>query len=438
MASALLQSLLDEDVLRAAEAGVPALAAAARRASAQDLLRDGLPRARDEAWKYTSLRALEQRRYTNGDVDAATRAVDAGAFKLPGIDGARLVFVNGAFRADLSTPPALDGLVVTSFAEDVAVSLPLERARDADSAESRSEGFVRLNAALAGAGPVLRVAAGVHIEAPVHLVFAGAAAAADVAWQLRVLVEIGARASLRLIEHHVAASTNAHLGNLVAHYVLAAGARLDLVQIQDAAAAATLIRRNDFRIDREATLSMHTIEAGAQTMRHDLCVDLEGCGARFVSRGVFALRSRQHADTHLVVTHAARDTASDIAWRGVADERARGVFHGAITVAEGADGADAQLSNKNLLLSPQAEIDTQPVLEIYADEVKAAHGATVGQLDERALFYLRSRGIPLDTARRVLVGAFCNAMFDDMAPASLRVHMEMLLATRLPQAGDAA
>ena len=237
MASALLESLLDEDALRAAEAGVPAAAAAARHASAHALLRDGLPRARDEAWKYTSLRALEQRRYTNGDVDAATRAVDAGAFKLPGIDGARLVFVNGAFRADLSTLPALDGLVATSFADEVAASMTLAPDCDADSADSRAEAFVRLNVALAGPGLVLRVAAGVHINAPVHLVFAGAAADGDVAWQLRALVDLGEGASLRLIEHHVAASANAHLGNVVAHYALAAGARLDLVQIQDAAAA---------------------------------------------------------------------------------------------------------------------------------------------------------------------------------------------------------
>jgi Fe-S cluster assembly protein SufD len=433
MASALLQSLLDEDALRAVEADVSDV----RRTSAQALLRDGLPRARDEAWKYTALRALEQRRYANGDLDAATRAVEARAFGLPGIGGPRLVFVNGVFRADLSALPTHDGLVV-SFADDAAPVLTPARDREADSAAARADAFVRLNTALADTGPVLRVAAGVRIDEPLHLVFAGAAAGGDVAWQLRARVELGEGASLRLIEHHVAASANAHLGNLVAHYALAAGARLDLLQLQDAAPASTLIRRNEFRVDRDATLCLHTLEAGAQTMRHDLDVDLAGRGARFVSRGVFALRGRQHADTHLVVTHTARDTASDIAWRGVADERARGVFHGAITVAQGADGADAQLSNKNLLLSPQAEIDTQPVLEIYADEVKAAHGATVGQLDERALFYLRSRGIPLDTARRVLVGAFCNAMFADLAPAPLRAHLETLLAARLPQAGAAA
>jgi Fe-S cluster assembly protein SufD len=151
---------------------------------------------------------------------------------------------------------------------------------------------------------------------------------------------------------------------------------------------------------------------------------------------VFALRGRQHADTHLEVRHDARDTVSDVLWRGVADQRARGVFHGAITVAAGADGADANLSNKNLLLSPHAEIDTQPVLEIYADEVKAAHGATVGQLDERAMFYLRSRGIPPETARQLLIAAFCGAALREMPFAGLREHLDAMLASRLPRIGD--
>ncbi len=169
---------------------------------------------------------------------------------------------------------------------------------------------------------------------------------------------------------------------------------------------------------------------GGRLQRHDVGVDLVGHHARYESRGVFALRARQHVDTHLDVRHSARDTASDIVWRGVADERSRGIFYGAITVAEGADGADARLSNKNLLLSPTAEIDTQPALEIYADEVKAAHGATVGQIDERSLFYLRSRGIPADEARRMLVGAFSAVALDRVEESWLRERLAMLLAPR--------
>jgi Fe-S cluster assembly protein SufD len=396
MASALLESLIGE-----AAPGVPA----ARREAASALLRDGLPGARDEAWKYTSLRALEQRRYVDGDCGAALRTIDFDAIRLPGDSAARLVFVNGVYRADLSSAQECEGLEVGRLGgrpEDLAVAL-----RERESIPI-ADGFVRLNNVLAQDGPLLRVAAGAIIEAPVHLVFVGGAAEDDIAWQLRALIELGQRATLRVIEHHVGASTNAHLGNLVARYTLAAGSRLDLLQVQDAAETITLIRRSEFRLESDAVLSMHTIEAGAQLMRHDLVVDLAGRGARFASRGVFALRGRQHADTHMVVTHNARDTACDIVWRGVADQRARGVFHGAITVAEGADGADARLSNKNLLLSPHAEIDTQPVLEIYADEVKAAHGATVGQLDANALFYLRSRGLPEAQAQQLLTAAFCR------------------------------
>jgi Fe-S cluster assembly protein SufD len=425
MAGVLLDSLLGDRV---------ADASAVRREAARALLLDGLPGARDEAWKYTSLRALEQRRYRDGDAAAAARAVDAGLFAWPEIDGPRLVFVNGVLRQDLSAAIDCAGLVI-DWADAAS---PAFAPRDDARGDTRADAFVRLNTALAGDGLRLRVRDGARIAAPLHLVFVGAAADADIAWQVRASIGIGAGAALRIVEHHVGASPNAHLGNLVMDYALASGARLELLQIQDAADAAILIRRNTFRLDGDAVLSAHTIEAGAQTMRHDFRVALAGRGARFDSRGVFALRGRQHADTHLVVGHEARDTTSDIVWRGVADQRARGVFHGAITVAAGADGADARLGNKNLLLSPQAEIDTQPVLEIHADEVKAAHGATVGQLDESALFYLRSRGIPPDAARRMLVGAFCDTALSALEPSALRDRVAALLASRLPLAEGAS
>jgi Fe-S cluster assembly protein SufD len=137
-------------------------------------------------------------------------------------------------------------------------------------------------------------------------------------------------------------------------------------------------------------------------------------------------------DTQLAIHHRARDTLSSSTWRGVAGGRGRGVFRGAIVVAAGADGSDATLSNKNLLLSPQAEIDTKPELEIYADEVKAAHGATVGQLDERALFYLRSRGIPGEQARSLLTAAFARVPFESLPHEALRTHVEQLLLAQLP------
>ncbi len=424
MASALLESLLADTT--AADAPVAWLADA-RRDALSRLRRDGLSGARGEAWKYTSLRALEQRRLRAGDADAAAHAVETAALALPGIEGPCLVFVNGVFRADLSRLPAAAGVSIGTLAAPPRGFVPVFDAHAPDAA------FERLNTALVADGPVVEIAAGIDAAEPLHLVYVGSAARTDVAWQLLAQLRIGAAASVRVIEHHVGASPNAHLGNLVTHCVLGERARLDLVQVQNAAPSADLMRSERFRLDREAVLSMHTVEAGARLTRHDLRVDLAGAAARFESRGVFALRGRQHADTRMNVGHNARDSVSDIVWRGVADERARGVFHGAITIAAGADGSDARLGNKNLLLSAQAEIDTQPVLEIHAEDVKAAHGATVGQLDERALFYLRSRGIAADAARRLLVGAFCRSVLAGISPDALRAHVEALLDTRLPQ-----
>lgn len=441
MASALLESLLDREALdRASQTREPEWLAAARRTAAESLVREGLPGSRSEAWKYTSLRALEQRKPAVGDAEAVTRAVDAALFDLPGIDGPRLVFVNGELRKDLSRFVEESGLSISTLSSADPDQLESWRAPLARERAGDASAFARLNTALATDGPIVRVAPHAHVKKPVHLVFIGAAGESEIAWHARALIAIGAGASLRVIEHHVGVAASgaspgaSQIGNLFANHVLDRGARLDLVQIQDAASAATLFRRSECALSEDATLATHTLEIGAQLTRHDIDVDLGGDGARFVSRGVFVLRGRQHVDTHMDVRHIARNTTSDILWRGVADERARGVFHGAIMVAAGADGADANLSNKNLLLSPNAEIDTQPVLEIHADEVKAAHGATVGQLDEQAMFYLRSRGLSPDAARHLLIAAFCSAALSDVQPVTLRERLAAMLISRLPRA----
>lgn len=429
MGVALLDDLLNGAIADDAE---PAWLVEARRESATDLVRDGLPTARNEAWKYTPLRALGQRRFVRGDADAAGRNVDPRLFELPGISGPRIVFVNGAFRADLSRLSTIADLTLQSLAEVLRDDPDSLRAFLGRRYTESAHAFARLNGALAVDGPVIRVAPGARIVTPIHVVLVGAAADAAIAWQLRAIVEVGARASVRVIEHHVGTDGIAHLGNVVAHYSVAADARLDLVQVQDSPETASLIRRSDIAVGADAAASVRSLELGAGLMRHDLGVELAGDRARFVSRGVFALRGRQHADTRMDVRHVARDTTSDIVWRGVADQRSRGVFHGGITILAGADGSDAQLNNKNLLLSAQAEIDTQPVLEIHADEVKASHGATVGQLDERALFYLRTRGIGADEARALLTLAFCRVALDSLDDVMLREHLDRLLLSHLP------
>jgi Fe-S cluster assembly protein SufD len=180
-----------------------------------------------------------------------------------------------------------------------------------------------------------------------------------------------------------------------------------------------VIARSQIRLAQGAGYRRIDLELGAALSRHELQVALAGEGASLHANGVLLATRRRHLDTRIEIEHVSRDTSSDLRWRGLGADRGRAVFHGGITIQAGADGSAAMLSNKNLLLSEGAEVDTQPVLEIHADEVKAAHGATVGQLDANALFYLRSRGLPIEQARALLTAAFCREVLSDMDDASL-------------------
>jgi Fe-S cluster assembly protein SufD len=265
-------------------------------------------------------------------------------------------------------------------------------------------------------------------------VFVGAPAP-DAAWHLRHLVELRRDASATVVEHHLAAGEHAHLGNGIAHVHLAAGAHLRHVRVQDDASRATLFARTDAVLAREARYERVDLELGAALSRHELNVRLEGDGARLRADGVLLADGRRHVDTRLGIEHLARDTGCTLTWRGLAGQRGKSVFHGGITIAAGADGSEATLSNKNLLLSSDAEIDTQPVLEIHADEVQAAHGATVGQLDPTALFYLRSRGLTEGDARCLLTGAFCREVVATIDDATTRTLCDAALDRALARVG---
>lgn len=408
---------------------------AARRENLDAFAASGLPDTRVEAWKYTALRALGQRRFAAIDIGLAVAAVDAEDLLLPGVDGARLVFVNGVFHAGLSRVEDMpEGLTLQPLSQALAGDTEPLRFSLSRYYREPGDAFARINAASAQDGVVLRVAAHAKIARPVQLVFVAAAAEADLAWHVRNVIELGEGAELHLVEQHLARGKPNQLATLVSDIELREGARLQYTVLQDTAPGTYLIRRSNVRLQAQAQATLHVLELGGALARHDLQAELIGDGAQLRTRGVFMPHGRQHIDTQLAIRHQALNTTSDSTWRGVANDRARGVFRGAILVAPGADGADANLSNKNLLLSPGAEIDTKPELEIYADEVKAAHGATVGQLDERALFYLRSRGIPLAEARALLTAAFCRAVLGDLPNDALREYLSTLLLAQLPDA----
>lgn len=405
---------------------------ATRRSVLDDALRDGLPGARSEAWKYTSLRALEQSSFT-----AVDSVPETGIEAVAHIPAPRLVFVNGRHVPALSALATLpEGVSLQLLSE--AVSAGGEAARFlARRFERSDEVFARLNAALASEGVLLRAEAGATSAQPLHLVFIGAEDGADRAWHLRNLIELRAGAQLAIVEHHIAFGPHAHFSNALSHVHLAEGASLTHSRVQDDSERATALLRTDAVLGRDAEYRRVDLELGAALSRHELNVRLEGDSARLVANGVLLAGGRRHVDTRLGIEHIARDTSCELTWRGLGTGRGRAVFHGGILIREGADGSDAMLSNKNLLLSEDAEIDTQPVLEIHADEVKAAHGATVGRLDANALFYLRSRGLPEELAQQLLTAAFCREPLSLVADAETGTMLAAQLDKALATAGVA-
>jgi len=413
-----------------------------RRQALDALLADGLPGPREEAWKYTPLRTLERRAFA--PADPAPPAFDAAL--LDAIPAPRLVFANGRFVAahsDLSVLP--DGVAVEPLSQTLARGEP----RDVDFILRRYDGradvFARANAALADEGVVVRVESGARVATPLHLVFVGVPQESDCAWHLRHFVDLREDARLDLVEHQLAAGDHAHLTNDVLHLHAGQRAVVRHARIQADAVRATRFARTDAVLARGSRYQRIDLELGAALSRHELNVRLEGDGAKLVANGVLLGDGRRHVDTRLGIEHVARDTSSELLWRGIADGRSRVVFHGGIDIRPGADGTDAALSNKNLLLSADAEIDTQPVLVIDADEVKAAHGATVGQLDANALFYLRSRGLPEAQAQRLLTVAFCREPLFALADEGGDDGLRQFLLSRLDAAlaaslgtGDAA
>lgn len=388
-----------------------------RREALDAALRDGLPGPRSEAWKYTPLRALDRRAFVSAS--AAVTDTVALAAALGTVSAPRLVFIDGRFdpaHSDVSGLPA--GIEAVPLSEVLRQDEP----RDANFLARRYTGadevFAVINAALAEEGAVVRVDhAGVATM--LHLVFVASGVSPETAVNLRHFIDLRNDAVLNLVEHHIALGEHRGLANHVSHVHLGQRARLTHVRIQAEAEGASAFARCDAVLAREADYRRTDLELGAALSRHELNVRLEGEGATLTANGVLFADGKRHLDTRLGIEHIARDTACDLLWRGLGAGRGRAVFHGGIVIREGADGANANLSNKNLLLSAQAEIDTQPVLVIHADEVQAAHGATVGQLDPTALFYLRSRGLPEADARALLTTAFCREVLAGIADAAL-------------------
>ncbi len=372
----------------------------------------GLPTRKVEDWKYTDLGALSAAPYAaaggpRGDVAPGTP------------HACRAVFVNGRLdpgRSSFGGLPA--GVEVVPLSRALAEGNDDVRQHLGRIAALGRKHFVALNTAWLADGLVVRVADGTVVEEPLEIVLAGAPGGIRSAWHPRNLVLMGRDASLTLVERH--GGDGDYLANLVEEIALGPGARLDHYRLQDDGPEAVAIATTEVEVAGGARYESFVLSTGAAVARNQIAVTLKDRGASTRLDGVYLGRRRQQLDNATLIDHAAPGCTSSEAYRGVLDDRAKGVFLGRIVVRKHAALSDSHQSNRALLLSGRAEVDARPELEIYADDVTCGHGATVGELDPDALFYLRSRGIALEGARSLLVEAFVADALGSIASCAVR------------------
>jgi len=407
-----------------------------RRARAAERFAEiGFPSRRDEAWTFTDPRPLTRavlapapKRANGVDKTALSRFLPAG------VEAHLVVFVDGHFRADLSALDDLpEGVRLGGLAATLTVAPDcMKRVLDHD-ADAADSGPVALNAALAADGAVLRIADGVALARPIAFLYL--ASGAPAAMHLRNVVVAGAGARASLIEVYGALGDAAYWTNAVTDLQVADGASIAHLRIQGEAPAAFHLAATRARLGMKGAYRRFALTLGGRLARDEVSARIEGEDGDCRLDGLYLGRDRQHLDTTTVIDHLAPGGASGEHYKGVVDDRARGVFQGRIVVHPDAQGTDAHQLAKALLLSETAEIDAKPELEINADDVKCSHGAAAGEIDADALFYLRARGIDAERARHMLIGAFADEVIERVAEPALRAHVHDLAASWLASAG---
>lgn len=436
--SADLQSWTDTYGSRVANlpgAGVPWLTTL-RQQAMDRFVSEGWPTTRMEAWRHTSLAGLANETFEDGqtvDVGEQVRSLrqnEAGHW---------LVFVDGRFDpalSDVGTLPA--GVVAQPLSEALAHDADEVQAIFGEAEQGAST--EALNLALASDGALVRLARGVVLDQPVHLVFVAASARA--ASFMRNLVIADAASQATIVEHFVGADQAANFTNTVTRLSIAQDARITHLKLQQESTQAYHLGTIDVAQSQGSYFASHSMSLGARLSRHGIATRFDGQRCETLFNGLYYVDGRRHVDHHTVIGHAQPRCVSHEYYRGIMADTSRGVFSGRILVSKGADGTDAIQRNDSLLLSRLAKSDSRPELEIYADDVKCAHGATVGQIDKDALFYLRSRGLDEVHARDVLTYAFAATSVLRIEAEPLRKRVEQAIRTLLPggitRVGEAA
>lgn len=394
----------------------------------------GFPTIKDEAWRFTNVSAISRESFSvpvAGSIELGTD--DLGPFLLSAVS-CRLVFVNGRFEPALS-----DTLTLPSGVQ--ARSLAAQIARNTEDLEPslgryldlQGDPFSSLNTAFLEDGAYIHIAQNTETAAPIHLLFLYAGAATPSMAHPRNLIIAEPHAHACILEEHISLDDGKFFANSATELIVAENAKIAHHVIERENRGSFHISNLRVQQDRNSRASLHSVLLGGALVRNNVHPVLAGEGGECLINGIFIGDATQHLDNYMLVEHAAPHCASHQFYNGILSGSAHGVFHGRIIVHKAAQKTDAKQTNRNLLLSDDAQIDTKPQLEIYADDVKCTHGATIGQIDENALYYLRSRGIDEASARDLLLLAFAGECLGRIQSVSVREHIERIVHQSLPE-----
>jgi len=400
----------------------------------QNFERLGFPTTRDEEWKYTDITPVANL-VTTPIFDAEfedSEPAGIEAFLLKDAECSQLVFINGRYSPRYSSVKFVpQGATIGSLAEAITNESEIVQEHLTRYANAETDVFTALNTAFFDDGAFIHIPNETVVEASIHLLFVATSGEAATVSHMRNLIVAGANCQVKIVESYVCPGDDVYFTNSVTEVVAGAGADIDHYKVQLESRHAFHIGTMQIQANTNTKFSSHSFAFGGRIARNNAGAVMGGQGVECILNGLYLTNGEQVIDNHTVMDHAQPNCASHELYAGILNGKSRGVFNGKIFVRPDAQKTDAKQSNRSLLLSREAEIDTKPELEIYADDVKCTHGATIGELDEDALFYLQARGIPKHEARDMLVHAFANDVLERVKVEALRRQLEEELLVRL-------
>ena len=415
----------------------PAWLSKIRKAAFDQFADLGFPTTHNEEWKYTSVTPLSRIPFRPAADYLAPKGARQSSELLQSnpADSIALYFYAGQFVEEFTPASNLrQGVKVTSLAKAIASGSPLLEKHFARYAESAKQPFVALNTAFAEDGALVEISPDVALTQPIYLCYVAGPSHEPLIYHPRNLVVLGRGSQATIVEQYLGPGQDnqqIYFTNAVTEVALGENARVDHIKEQDESRRAFHIATLHFHMERSSSASATSVALGSSLDREDVIAVLDGPGAECTLNGLYVTTGSQHVDNHTTIDHAQPHCSSRELYKGILDGKSAGVFNGKIVVRKDAQKTDSKQSNKNLLLAEDCVINTKPQLEIYADDVKCTHGATIGQIDAESIFYLRSRGIGHEQARAMLTLAFANDVLGKIKSEPLRVRLAGLVVEKL-------